>query len=83
MLELKFNVILKYSAFTPAILKKIETITIYDVVMMGFQPGQTQTNLQPNFGFIKWRDCTIYVGKTKALISCMVIAYICKKQVFS
>ena len=25
-----------------------------------------------NFGFMKKSDCTIYVGKTKALISCRV-----------
>ena len=45
--------------------------------LRGFRPGLTQTGLNNykrwleagNFGFMKQRDCTIYVAKTKALIS--------------
>ena len=48
----------------------------------GLRPGPTQTRLYShrrwieawNFGFRKQRDCTIYVAKTKALISFAVIA---------
>ena len=47
---------------------------------LGFPPGPTQTRLYSqrrrlralNFGFRKQRGCTIYVAKTKALISCTV-----------
>ena len=50
--------------------------------LRGFRPGLTQTWLYNhrswleagNFGFRKKRDCTIYVAKTKALISCMATA---------
>ena len=65
----------------------------------GFPPGATQTRLYNhrrwleawNFGFRKKRDCTIYVAKTKVVISCAVnraadprlCFRICKKQVFS
>ena len=46
--------------------------------LLGFRPGLTQTGLYnnrrlleaSNFGFRKYRDCTIHVAKTKALISC-------------
>ena len=47
---------------------------------MGFHPGLTQVGLYShrsrlealNFGFKKKRDCTtIFVGKTRALISCV------------
>ena len=49
---------------------------------MGFRPGQTQTSLYSHrirleawdFGFKKDRDCTICVGKTKALSSFAVTA---------
>ena len=49
---------------------------------LGFRPGPTQTRLYSHrrwleartFGFRKWRDCTIYVAKTKGLISCAVTA---------
>ena len=52
--------------------------------VQGFRPGPTQTwlcicinrrllKLQPgNFRFMKQRNCTFYVAKTKALISCAV-----------
>ena len=47
-----------------------------------FRPDQTQTRLYNhtrwleagNFVFSKYRDCTIYVAKTKALISFVVTA---------
>ena len=50
--------------------------------LRGFRPGPTQTGLYSyrrwlkawNFGFRKWRDCTIRVAKTKALISFAVTA---------
>ena len=50
--------------------------------LWGFRPGPTQTRLYShrrwlealNFGFRKKRDCTIYVVKTKALISFAVTA---------
>ena len=46
------------------------------------RPGPTQTGLYndrrllevSNFGFRKYRYCTIYVAKTKTLISCAVTA---------
>ena len=49
---------------------------------MGFQPGRTQTEMYNhrrwleagNFGFRKYRKCTIRVAKTKALISFAVNA---------
>ena len=42
--------------------------------LWGFRPGLTQTGLYSlkrglKFGFRKCRDCTIYVAKTKALIT--------------
>ena len=48
--------------------------------LRGFRPGSTQTGLYNhrrlleawNFGFKKKRDCTIYVAKTKVLISSAV-----------
>ena len=50
--------------------------------LQGFRPGPIQTRLcnhrrwlvARNFGFGKKRDCTIYVAKTKALISFAVTA---------
>ena len=50
--------------------------------LRGFPPGLTQTGLYShrrwleacNFVFRKWRDCTIRVVKTKALISFAVTA---------
>ena len=50
--------------------------------LRGFRPGPTQTGLYSHrrwleacyFGFSKNRDCTIYVAKTKALISFVVTA---------
>ena len=50
--------------------------------LQGFRPGSTQTrlyshrrSLEPrNFGFRKYRDCTIYVEKIKAPISCAATA---------
>ena len=50
--------------------------------LRGFRPGPTQTSLcnyrgwleARNFGFRKYRDCTIRVAKTKALISFAVTA---------
>ena len=50
--------------------------------LRGFRPGPTQTRLYShirwlearNFGFRKLRDCTIYVAKTKTLISFAVTA---------
>ena len=55
-----------------------------------FRPGPTQTRLYNNsrwleacnFGFRNWRDCTIYVAKTKALISCAVMSRVMSKPVF-
>ena len=46
--------------------------------LRGFRPGRTQTGMYnrrrwleaSTFGFSKKRDCTIFVAKTKALISC-------------
>ena len=51
-------------------------------VLGGFRPGPTQTGLRNhciwleacNFGFRKKRDCTIYIAKTKALITFAVTA---------
>ena len=48
--------------------------------LQDFQPGPTQTGLYShriwfeawNFGFRKWMDCTIFVAKTKVLISSAV-----------
>ena len=50
--------------------------------LRGFRPGPTQTGLYShrrwlkarNFVFTKYRDCTSYVAKTKALISFAVTA---------
>ena len=50
--------------------------------LRGFRPGPTQTRLYShsrllevrNFGFRKYRDCSIHVAKTKALISFAVTA---------
>ena len=50
--------------------------------LRGFRPGLTQTGMYShrrwleawNFGFRKFRDCTIRVAKTKALISFAVTA---------
>ena len=60
-------------------------------VVRGVQPGLTQTGLYnhrrwleaSNFGFRKRRDCTIYVEKTKALISCAVTAQLICVFVFA
>ena len=40
-----------------------------------FRPGPTQTGLcsHRNFGCRKKRNCTMYVAKTKTLISCGII----------
>ena len=56
-----------------------------------FRPGPTQTRLYShrrwleawNFGFRKWRDCTIRVAKTKALISLAVTAKLICAFVFA
>ena len=56
-----------------------------------FQQGPTQTRLYSHrrwletckFGFRKKRDCTIYVAKTKALISCAVTAQLVCAFVFA
>ena len=54
--------------------------------LLGFRPDLTQTRLHihrrwleaGNSGFRKKRDCTIYVVKTKALISCaLTVQLIC------
>ena len=58
---------------------------------LGFQPGLTQTRLYShrsrleacNFGFRKKKDCTIFVAKTKALISCAVTAQLICGFVFA
>ena len=58
---------------------------------LGFRPGLTQTRLcshrsrleARNFGFKKKRDCTIYVAKTKALISFAVTAKLICAFVFA
>ena len=50
--------------------------------LWGFQPGPTQTGLYGHrrlletlkLGIREYRDCTIYVAKTKVLISCVVTA---------
>ena len=57
----------------------------------GFQPGPTQIGLYNhflwleacNFGFRKYRDCTIYVAKAKVLISCTVIVQLICVFVFA
>ena len=59
--------------------------------LRGFRPGPTQTGLYSfrrllearNFGFRKKRDCTIYVAKTKALISFCVFVFAYAKIRFS
>ena len=59
--------------------------------LQGFRPGPTQTRLYShrrwsearNFGFRKKRDCTIYVAKTKALISFVVTSKLICVFVFS
>ena len=59
--------------------------------LRGLRPGPTQTRLysyirwlEPgNFGFRKKGDCTIYVVKTKALISCAVTAQLICVFVFA
>ena len=68
-----------------------------DVRKPGFEisdqvaPGLTQTGMYSlgerldawNFGFKKKRDCTIFVAKTKALISCAVTAQLIYAFVFA
>ena len=57
----------------------------------GFRPGPTQTGLYSHrrwleachFGFRKYRDCTICVAKTKALISCAVTVQLICAFVFA
>ena len=57
----------------------------------GFRPGPTRTRLYNhtrwpeayNFGFVKWRDCTIHVAKTKALIISAVTAQLICVLVFA
>ena len=48
------------------------------------KPGSATT--EDGFGFRKWRDCTIFVAKIKALISCTADLRlhfrICKKNSF-
>ena len=59
--------------------------------LWGFLPGSTQTGLcshrrwleDRNFGFRKKRDCTIFVAKTKALISCAVTTQLICTFVFT
>ena len=59
--------------------------------LRGFLPSLTQIGLYShkrwldawNFGFRKWRDCTIYVAKTKVLISCAVNAQLVWVFVFT
>ena len=59
--------------------------------LRGFRPSPTQTRLYShrrcleswNFGFRKYRDCSIYVAKTKALISCAVTAQLICVFVFA
>ena len=56
-----------------------------------FRPGLTQTGLYnnrklleaSNFGFRKYRDCTIYLAKTKVLIRCVVTAQLICAFVFA
>ena len=49
------------------------------------QPVQSQKQEleAENFGFKKWRDCTIRVAKAKALISCAVTAQLICAFVFA
>ena len=56
--------------------------------LRGFRPGPTQTGLYRwleagNFEIRKERGCTIYVAKTKALISCAVTAQLICVFVFA
>ena len=59
--------------------------------LRGFRPGPTQTGLYDhrrlleayNFGFRKLRECTIFVAKTQALISCAVTAQLICTFVFA
>ena len=59
--------------------------------LRAFRSGPTQTRLYihrrwleaGNFGFRKKSDCTIYVAKTKALISCTVTAQLICAFVFA
>ena len=59
--------------------------------IFGVRHGHTQTGLHNHrrwlaawdFGFRKKRDCTIYVAKTKALISCAVTAQLICVFVFA
>ena len=59
--------------------------------LRGFRPGPTQTGLYShrrwlkarNFVFMKYRDCTSYVAKTKALISFAVTAKLICVLVFA
>ena len=57
---------------------------------LGFRPGPTQTRLYSrrwleagNFGFRKYKNCTICVAKTKALISFAVTAKLICAFVFA
>ena len=54
--------------------------------LQGLQPGPIQTGQMAHHDFKKKRDCTIYVVKAKAVISCAVTDlrlcfHICKKRV--
>ena len=57
----------------------------------GFRPGPTQTGLYGhrkwleayNFEFRKKKDCTIYIAKTKVLISCRITEQLICAFVFS
>ena len=59
--------------------------------LRGFRPGPTQTGLYNyrrlpeagNFGFRKYRNCTLHVAKTKALISFAVTAQLICVFVFA
>ena len=61
------------------------------ICLRSFRQGLIQTGLYKhrrwleawNFGFRKKRNCTIYVAKTKALISCMVTAQLICAFVFA
>ena len=46
-------------------------------------PTRSDTATEYSFGFSKKRDCTIYVAKTKALISCAVITQLVCAFVFA
>ena len=67
---------------TPSLAQSSMSRVARKTCLRSFRPGRTQTGRHShrrwleagNFGFRKKRDCTIYVAKTKALISCAVTA---------